>query len=104
MSVHGEYNRALDTVVERLRERSRRDADAWADRLAGTRCGPDAEADLSTAARTCLGLVEKLESDPALAGSSDDAVGSARWRAALEHLRAHCHVILGVSDANPSAR
>jgi hypothetical protein len=102
VSVHGEYNRALDSCLALLRERSDAPAREWAERLADTRCGPGARPDLSAAAEACLRLVEKLATDPAFASDPEEPARAARWHEALAHLRAHCCVILGVSESGPA--
>ncbi len=101
MSVHGEYSRALRSVLERLEESEALVGREWQDILNAAQLRPDA--DLSTAARAALAGVARLEADLARAGAAvEAAANSSLGRARLEplrdachNLRAHCHAILG---------
>ena len=101
MSVHGEYSRALRSVLERLEECEGLVERGWRDTLDGAQLRPDL--DLSTAARAAIAVVIRLEAELSHAGSAaEGAAISAADRARLQplrdachHLHAHCHAILG---------
>ena len=101
MSVHGEYSRALRSVLERLEECEGLVGRGWRDTLDGAQLRPDL--DLSTAARTAIAAVTGLEAElsDAAAAVEVSAIYSADrariqpLRDACHHLLAHCHAILG---------
>ena len=93
MSVHGEYARALRGVIDALAGVDAPEADWYA---AFASAEVDATRDLSTAAKAALSLLDALAqrlADPPL--PAGDSVALDRLRTACEHLRAHCHAILG---------
>jgi len=99
MSVHGEYGRALESLIARVRISTHPDRERWLDALEAARVGRNP--DLSTAARAGRTLLrefaaglERSSEDP----SSGAAVPSAEagWLLeACDHLRAHCRAVLG---------
>ena len=101
MSVHGEYSRALRSVLEQLGECEALVGREWQHTLDAAQLRPDG--DLSTAARAALAGVARLETDLDRAGAAVEAaansnLGRARLeplRDACHNLRAHCHAILG---------
>jgi hypothetical protein len=107
MSVHGEYSRALRHLIERLDEQASTAAARHRKALDGAR--PTPERDLSTAARTALAVLARVEAElvssasathggPEDAGKkSADEPASDVLRDACHHLRAHCRAILGAA-------
>ena len=101
MSVHGEYSRALRSVLERLEECEGLVGREWRDTLDGAQLRP--ELDLSSAARVAIAGVAGLEAELSHAGAAVEVAAiSAADRARLQplrdachHLHAHCHAILG---------
>lgn len=117
MSVHGEYARALGGVIDALapfdaphaaRETAlppapgsppdlpSSDAFARTWHRAFEAARFDETRDLSSAARAALGLLATLESGLTVRAAPAMAVEIDRLCAACQHLRAHCHAILGV--------
>jgi hypothetical protein len=105
VSVHGEYHRTLRAVLFRLTEAGDAIEPSWIE--AFSRAQVDDSRDLSTAARTALALVTRLEHTLGAAGeagcASTDAAGSTTARMsplrdACHHLRAHCRAILGLGS------
>ena len=101
MSVHGEYSRALRSVLERLEECEGLVGREWRDTLDGAQLRADL--DLSTAARAAIAGVTRLEAELSDAGavvevaaiSAADRARLQPLRDACHHLHAHCHAILG---------
>ena len=85
MSVHGEYGRALEGVIDAVGASRHPDAPAWRGGLEGARLA--ARPDLSDAARASLAILE------AIAASADVPE---RLSDRAEHLDRHCRVILGL--------
>ncbi len=86
MSVHGEFGRALESVIDVLRASpATPEANAWRAALEGARL--DAQPDLSSAARAALAIVDGMDGAPE------------RVAALAEHLARHCRVILGLPAA-----
>jgi hypothetical protein len=103
VSVHGEYHRTLRAVLFRLTEAGEAVEPSWLEAFSSAQV--DDSRDLSTAARTALALVTRLEVALDRAGeaarSTREAAGSttarmAPLRDACHHLRAHCRAILGL--------
>lgn len=97
MSVHGEYSRALENVVSQLEALADERAPAWATQLSDARVAR--HPDLTSAARACLDALSSMQRD----GRDPDEVSPAGARAdalegAIEHLLAHCRIVLGVTD------
>ena len=88
MSVHGEYGRTLEGVIDALRASHHPRVVEWRERLESARLS--ASSDLSSAARTALGALEAIA-----------AAGDVPERVTLlaEHLDRHCRVILGLPAA-----
>lgn len=86
MSVHGEYSRALETLIDHVRTLSHQDAVSWLQTLESARI--DDQRDLSTAARTGLGLITRMQKDPVITQSK-------ALREPIDHLEAHIRAILG---------
>ena len=96
MSVHGEYSRALETMLVSLRRLEEEGAKEWTEALLRARV--DGGLDLSTAARDCLLVLESIDatrdlSSPAGIGSETDPL-----REPFQHLLLHCRSVLGSSD------
>jgi hypothetical protein len=84
MSVHGEYSRALETLIACVR--SLPDPESWLEQLENARV--DRNPDLSAAARKSLESLQRLaeiEPPPRLAEAST-------------HLLSHCRMILGTAQ------
>jgi len=98
MSVYGEYSRALENAMTRVEGLSDVRATEWSSLLAAARV--ESHGDLSTAARSCLDALARLDEAwraepggaPAGAGAANDL------RGAIDHLLAHCRAVLGLSD------
>lgn len=82
MSVHGEFSRSLEGVLEVLRSDAERYTGPWSARLEAARL--DTQPDLSSAARAALSVIEDMTSSPE------------RLTSVTEHLAALCRVILGL--------
>lgn len=101
MSVHGEYGRALESMIARVRVSTHPERERWLGALEAARL--DRNSDLSTAATACRALLQEIaatldrERD---AHSGPDAVPPTSeeptWLLdAYDHLLAHCHAVLG---------
>lgn len=86
MSVHAEYGRALEALLERVRALSHPRAESWMREIEAARIG--GHPDLSSAASAALRLASEIATDSA-AGRVEGLV------APLAHLKAHCRAILG---------
>jgi hypothetical protein len=85
MSVHGEFSRTLEGVIDVLRSSHEPpEADAWRKALEEARL--DTQPDLSSAARAALAIVDGLNAPPE------------RVAILAEHLARHCRVILGLPE------
>lgn len=91
MSVHGEYARALASVLETLAESACRGHEEMLAAL-GAAAATETR-DLSTAARTARAILGRIEA--VLDEAEPDSTAAARLRDACHHLQAHCHAILG---------
>jgi uncharacterized protein YukE len=99
MSVHGEYARALESLIARLRLSTHPNRDRWLGALEAAR--PDRNPDLSTAATACRALLHEIAAT--LEQSADHPPDGARTTAedaawlldAHDHLLAHCRALLG---------
>ena len=100
MSVHGEYNRALEALLTSLRLLGDPRAKAWIEGLESAR--PHAGLDLSNAASACLDALNALDRARGLSSRVPE-VGPDRdpLREPFEHLRAHCRMVLGIRDSSP---
>lgn len=102
MSVHSEYHRALRALLVRLTESEFLVGEAWVEQLEIVQT--EADRDLSTAAKTTLDLISRLEASLGNAHPSTSNLRAAReplpplelLRDACHHLRDHCRAILGV--------
>ena len=93
MSVHGEYGRALEVLlicVQRIDNAAARD---WADGLANARAAQNP--DLSTAARTCLRVLDAIDAEGVLSAPAGIGPDADALREPYQHLLAHCHAVLG---------
>lgn len=90
MSIHSEYSRVLEALIDRLRSLPNATADAWSQQLRAARVGE--QPDLSAAAKASLEVLRAMAADPV-----------ARETAGLvephDRLAAHCEVILGLQAA-----
>ncbi len=86
MSVHAEYSRALETILDRLRSLPHPEVESWLEQFEAARVG--AQPDLSAAARACLRVLKSIELDP-------NARATEGLRDPHERLEAHCRAILG---------
>lgn len=87
MSVHGEYARALESLIACVRALGESDRDGWLGRLEQARV--ERNPDLSAAARQARETLRDL------AGIDSE---SPRVAEASMHLLAHCRLILGAND------
>jgi hypothetical protein len=88
VSVHGEYNRALEALRDRLKALVHPRSEAWQAEAEQARVSGDT--DLSTSARAARRLIESINEDP-IARRVEGLT------APMEHLEAHCRAILGPS-------
>lgn len=99
MSVHGEYGRALESLIARVRLSTHPDRDRWLGALEAVR--PDRNPDLSTAASACRALLHEIAAtleqgaDHPSDGASTTAEDATWLLDAHDHLLAHCHAVLG---------
>ena len=87
MSVHGEYSRALASLIACVRALDANDREQWLRRLEQARV--ERHPDLSAAARQARAVLRDLEGCDS---------GSERLAEARAHLLAHCRVILGIDE------
>ncbi|MBJ22832.1 MAG: hypothetical protein CL933_25760 [Deltaproteobacteria bacterium] len=87
MSVHGEYSRALETLIACVRTLDRPDRESRIEQLANARV--DRNPDLSTAARNSLEALRDL---------AETEATPTRIAEASTHLLSHCRIILGTSE------
>ena len=87
MSVHGEYSRALESLIACVRALEVPDRNDWLSRLEQARV--ERNHDLSAAAKQARETLRDLE------GIDSQ---SPRLAEASTHLLAHCRVVLGVND------
>lgn len=85
MSVHGEFGRTLEQVIDALGATSHARGRDWRAALEAARL--DRQPDLSSAARAALAVSEAL---------ADDAEAEPRIAQVADHLDRHCRVILGL--------
>lgn len=86
MSVQGEYSRALEAMLDRVRSLRHPRAEEWIQRLEAARIG--SQPDLSEAARESLRILDAIRDDA-------DAATIEGLSEPLSHLDAHCRAILG---------
>jgi hypothetical protein len=86
MSVHGEYSRALEAMIHRLRSLPNPNVESWITGLEAARVG--AQPDLSAAARESLRVLASIAKD----SSAQAAEGLHDPETRLEM---HCRAILG---------
>ena len=86
MSIHGEYLRVLEALIDRLRPMPEAQAQVWREELEGARLG--GHPDLSHAATASLETLLRMASDP-LAQRTEGLVDP------HDRLAAHCEIILG---------
>jgi len=87
MSVHGEYSRALETLIACIRALNRPDRDEWIGRLERARV--ERNPDLTVASKIAIEMREPLEELTAGAPPALDA---------CTHLLSHCRLILGIRE------
>jgi len=101
MSVHGEYGRALEAMIARVRVSTHPHRERWLEALEAAR--PNRNPDLSTAASACRALLQEIaatlehERGP-VSGPEPAALTpeEAAWLLdAHHHLLAHCRAVLG---------
>jgi len=102
LSVHGEYNRSLESLLSDVRKLDSNSTDAWVSALEESRSSQ--APDLSTAASRCLAVLERIDTDRSLSNTSGVGPDLDPLREPFLHLRAHCRAILGISelDEGPS--
>jgi hypothetical protein len=96
MSVHGEYDRALEallTSVQRLETVAARD---WAAALTQARSSQNP--DLSTAAKACMRVLDSIDAQRSLSSNAHVGPDPDPLREPFVHLRAHCRAVVGTSD------
>jgi hypothetical protein len=96
MSVHGEYSRALESLLSRVRELADPAAAEWIDALEGARV--DRNPDLSTAATRCMDVLDALDAAWSVTRSTDCEEDAHYLRDPFDHLRAHCRSLLGIAS------
>ena len=101
MSVHGEYNRALESLLADLRKIDDLLAKDWIEALEAARTGRNA--DLTAAAKHCLAVLDAIDARRALSARPGIGPDTDPLREPFLHLRAHCHAILGLSDPGEDA-
>jgi len=96
MSVHGEYDRALEALLTALERLETGDARDWAAGLTQARSSQNP--DLSTAAKVCMRVLDSLDAQRALSSNAQIGPDLDPLREPFVHLRAHCRAVLGTSD------
>lgn len=86
MSVHSEYSRALEAMIDRLRSLSHPHAESWIAEFESARVA--SHPDLSAAARASLRVLASIQADP----KARDVEGLHDPESRLD---AHCRAILG---------
>jgi hypothetical protein len=94
MSVHGEYGRALETLISRMREVEGDSAPEWSTTLLDARI--DRNPDLSTAASKCMVLLDQLDQSLHVTVEHERTGNADYLRGPFDHLRAHCRSLLGI--------
>ena len=100
MSVHGEYSRTLEALLNSVRLIEDEQGTQWADALEEARVSR--HSDLSAAATACLAVLETIEARRDLSSPSGIGPDMDPLRDPFQHLKAHCETVLGVS--NPGAK
>ncbi len=99
MSVHGEYGRALESMIARVRISTHPDRERWLGALEAARV--DRNPDLTTAATACRTLLHELaatlehEADRPPEAAALTAEEATWLLDARSHLLAHCRAVLG---------
>ena len=86
MSVHGEYSRSVEALLDRIRALDHPRRDAWLGALESARVG--SQPDLSSAARDARAVLASIADDPE-ARSVEGLIDP------RDRLEAHCRAILG---------
>ena len=94
MSVHGEYSRVLEAMLDRLRSLDHAESADWRQRLEDARISQ--QPDLSSAARVCLDVLAAIGRDPV-------ALRTEGLFDPWDRLEDHCRVILGAPSAADQA-
>ncbi len=86
MSVHSEYSRAVEAMLDRLQALDHPKTETWIENLKAARVG--SHPDLSSAARSALTVLMEIEAD----STARSVAGLIELR---ERLHLHCQFILG---------
>lgn len=90
MSIHSEYSRILEALIDRLRHFPYAPATDWTEELEAARVG--VQHDLSAAARASLEVLRTIAADPV----ARETAGLAEPH---DRLAEHCEVVLGLNSA-----
>jgi hypothetical protein len=93
MSVHGEYNRALEALLTSIRQINTDDAKQWVTALEAARFHH--HDDLSLAAEQCLLALARIEQARGLSLAPGIGPDADALRDPYHHLLAHCQSVLG---------
>ena len=99
MSVHGEYSRALESLVARVRCLAREDRERWLSALEASRI--ERNPDLTRAATRCREALEAMAPTFGLSPSDAATTDAEMLREPFEHLLAHCRIVLGLPSQAP---
>jgi len=93
VSVHGEYSRSLEWMIDSLRSSQHPERGRWIEDLEAARV--ETNPDLSSAAHAGLAIARSIEAGLSQAEVATEATHGLRAR--CEHLLAHCQIVLGRS-------
>jgi hypothetical protein len=94
VSVHGEYSRALESLVARVRCVAHEERERWLSALEESRV--ERNPDLTRAATRCREALAAMAPTLGLSASDASARDAEGLREPFEHLLAHCRIVLGL--------
>lgn len=96
MSVHGEYSRAIQSLLTIVEKLEVGDSKKWVGAINQVRSSQ--HPDLSSAARACVQLLEALDAERGLSSIQEIGPDSDPLREPFFHLLGHCKAILGLQE------
>jgi hypothetical protein len=97
MSVHREYDRALEAFLSCVQRLETDAANDWASGLMQARSSQNP--DLSTAATACLRVLDSIDAERRLSSKAGVGPDLDPLREPFANLDAHCRAVLGTSDS-----
>jgi hypothetical protein len=99
VSVHGEYSRALESLLARVRCLTREERERWLSALEEARV--ERNPDLTRAATRCRETLEAMAPTLGLSAAEAASRDAEALREPFEHLLAHCRIVLGLPSQAP---